>query len=92
MPKKAKPLYADPSKVLRCVASRAQELRKQKYSSYEKFAALKDISRSQIWRYENGGDLKLSSLIKLLNALNVPLSEFFNSEFEKMASEQNNEE
>ena len=51
------------------------------YQNYEKFAFEHDISRSQLWRYENGEDLRLSSLIKILRALNISLADFFGEGF-----------
>jgi transcriptional regulator with XRE-family HTH domain len=52
------------------------------YNNYEKFAHAHDISRSQIWRYEKGLDIKFSTLLKVVKALNVTLAEFFSEGFD----------
>ena len=52
------------------------------YTNYEKFSYEHDISRSQFGRYENGQDMKFSSLLKVLDALGIPLAEFFGEGFE----------
>ena len=51
------------------------------YQNYEKFAFEHDISRSQLWRYENGEDLRVSSLIKILKALDISFAQFFSEGF-----------
>jgi len=45
------------------------------------FAFDNEIARAQYGRYENGSDLKISSLIKVLLALNISLEDFFNDQF-----------
>ena len=60
------------------IGKRVSTLRKKKgYSNYEVFAYDNNISRSQMGRYEKGEDMRLSSLIKLLVALEISLEEFF---------------
>ena len=62
---------------------RLRHYRKSKgYSNYEHLAFDLDISRSQYGKYENGGNIKLSTLIKILDHLNVSLREFFSEGFE----------
>ncbi len=51
--------------------------------NYEKFAFKHDLNRTQLWRYENGEDLNFSSLLKVLQALDVSLAEFFKEGFDK---------
>lgn len=51
--------------------------------NYEKFAFKHDLNRTQVWRYENGEDLKFSSLLKVLKALDISLKDFFNEGFEE---------
>lgn len=75
--------YPDPEKVLKAIAARLKELRIARGEiNYEKFAAKKDLNRSQVWRYENGEDMKISSLLKMLNALDVSLQDFFDDSFD----------
>jgi len=52
------------------------------YTSYEYFAYDHDISRAQFGRYEKGEDLRFSSLLKVVKALDVTLKEFFSEGFD----------
>ncbi len=62
------------TKQLENLGKRIKALRKAKgYSNYEQFAFTHEINRSQYGRYENGEDLRFSSLLKVLNALGVTL-------------------
>lgn len=68
---------------LKRLGNRIKELRvKAGYSSYEYFAYEHNISRAQMGRYENGQDLRFSSLVKLTNAFGITLEEFFSEGFE----------
>lgn len=62
---------------------RLKAIRKVKgYSNYELFAYQHEIDRAQYGRYEKGTDLRLSSLLKLLRAMDMTLIEFFSEGFE----------
>jgi transcriptional regulator with XRE-family HTH domain len=65
--------------VLAKIAERIRELRKKKgYTSAEFFAYDHDLSRSQYGKYEQGvDDMRITSLIKVINALGVTPQEFF---------------
>jgi len=68
---------------LRRLGNRIKDLRiKAGYTSYEYFAYEHNISRAQMGRYENGQDLRFSSLIKLANAFGITLEEFFSEGFD----------
>ena len=68
--------------ILKLVGARMKNLRVAKgFSNYENFAYESDISRAQYGKYEKGGDLRLSSLIKVLRTLEIDLNEFFNEAF-----------
>ena len=68
---------------LKKLGERIKQLRKNKgYTSYEYFAYEHNISRAQVGRYEKGQDLRISSLVKLVNALEISLSEFFSEGFD----------
>jgi transcriptional regulator with XRE-family HTH domain len=55
-----------------------RELRiKKGYTNYEQFAFDNNISRAQYGRYEKGQDMRLSSLLKVLQALQTTPEEFF---------------
>lgn len=70
-----------PQMVLK-LARRIKELRKKAgYTSYESFAYEKNITRSQWGRYERGEDLRFSSLVKVCQALQISLEEFFSEGF-----------
>ena len=65
------------------LGKRIKELRKAKgYSNYEQFAYDNNIPRAQYGRYENGEDLRFSSLVKVVSALGVSMKEFFGNELE----------
>ena len=60
------------------IGNRLKELRlKAGYASSESFAYENDISRTQFGKYEAGGNIQISTLIKILNSLDVSLAEFF---------------
>ena len=64
------------------LGKRLRDLRIQRgYSNYDDFAYENDFSRAQVGRYENGQDMRFSSLIKMLNALNISIEEFFSDGF-----------
>jgi transcriptional regulator with XRE-family HTH domain len=66
------------------LGKRLREFRIQKgFSNYEHFAYEHDMSRSQYGNYENGGDLRFSTLLKVLKAMDVSLDEFFSDGFIK---------
>jgi len=53
---------------------RIKELRiKKGYKNYGHFAKAHNISRAQFGRYENGQDLKFSSLVKIVEAYDMIL-------------------
>lgn len=65
------------------LGNRIKALRKAKgFQNYEQFAYQNDINRSQYGRYENGEDLRFSSLLRVLKALDISLAEFFGEGFE----------
>ena len=67
---------------LKKLADRIKDLRIRKgFTSYEYFAYDNNIPRAQYGRYEKGEDLKFSSLLKVLNGLDISLKEFFEEGF-----------
>ena len=71
-------------KQLHNLGERIKQLRKAKgYSNYEHFAFKHGFARSSISRFERGEDMRMSSLLKLLHALDVTLEEFFSEGFEE---------
>lgn len=60
------------------IAKKLEQLRKEKgYTSYENFAIEFGISRMQYWRMEKGSNFTFESFIKILDAHQMSLSEFF---------------
>lgn len=69
---------------LREVGTRLRAIRKARgYSNYDRFAYENDISRSQYGRYENGSDMHLSTLLKLLEAHGVTVQDFFSDDWQE---------
>lgn len=67
---------------LKNLGKRLRELRIEKgFTNYEQFAYENNIPRAQYGRYERGEDLRFSSLLKVLKALDVSLKEFFKEGF-----------
>lgn len=72
----------DVDEQLQRLGKRIKNLRIEKgYTSYEYFAYEHNISRAQFGRYEQGQDLRFSSLIRIVNAFGMTLEEFFASGF-----------
>lgn len=70
-------------KQLTLLGKRIRQLRIEKgYTNYEQFAFTHNINRSQYGKYENGEDLRFSSLLKVVKAHNMTLAEFFSEGFE----------
>ena len=68
---------------LKILSNRLRELRKAAgYNNYENFAFEKGLARAQYGRYENGSDLRFSTLMRVIEALGVTPSEFFNEDFD----------
>ena len=69
-------------KTLRLIGKKLRKLRKEKgFTSAEQFAFTHGLNRVQYGYYEQGKkDLRLSSLLKLLDAHELSLSEFFGEE------------
>jgi transcriptional regulator with XRE-family HTH domain len=60
------------------IGNRLKQLRiKSGYSDAEKFAYEHEINRSQYARYEFGTDMCISTLLKITDAHNITLHEFF---------------
>ena len=60
------------------VAKRLEMLRKEKgYTSYENFAIDKGLPRMQYWRMEKGTNFTFESLLRILDAHEMSLAQFF---------------
>lgn len=68
--------------ILNQLGERLRYFRKLKgYTNYEHLAYDVGISRSQYGKYENGGNIKFTTLYKILSFLNVSLNQFFSDGF-----------
>jgi len=64
------------------LGTRLKYYRKLKgYTNYEHLAYDLGISRSQYGKYENGGNIKFTTLCKILQHLEISLYEFFKDGF-----------
>ena len=80
--KGAKPVELNTEDELKKLGERIKALRIARgYTSYEYFAYEHGISRAQFGRYEQGQDLRFSSLVRIVNAFGISLQEFFSEGF-----------
>lgn len=78
-----KPVELDVDEVLQKLGARIKSLRIAKgYTSYEYFAYEHSISRAQMGRYERGENIRMSSLVKVVNAFEMTIQEFFSEGFD----------
>ena len=69
--------------LLQKIGARIKTLRiREGHTSYEYFAYEHDIPRAQYGRYEQGQDLRISSLGKVVNAFGMTMKEFFSEGFD----------
>lgn len=69
-------------RMIKLIGERIQEIRiEQGYGSYENFAFKNNIPRMVMYRIEGGEvrDFQYSTLLKILDALNTPMTNFFKS-------------
>lgn len=77
------PSRKPPTKDLVKLGTRIRELRKAKgYNNFEHFAYEHGFSRAQFARYEKGEDLRYTSLLRVVKALDMTMEEFFGEGFE----------
>lgn len=63
---------------LKALGEKLKKLRIEKgYSSYENFAFDNGLNRANYGRYEKGVNLRVATLIKILEVHNLTLEEFF---------------
>jgi transcriptional regulator with XRE-family HTH domain len=83
MKRKAKKPLITKEQALKQLGQRIKNLRMEKgFTSYEYFAYENNISRAQYGRYEKGEDLRFSSLVKVISALDMSIPEFFKEGFD----------
>jgi transcriptional regulator with XRE-family HTH domain len=79
--KKPNVVSQNPKDVLRKVGAKLVRLRKERgYTNSDDFAYDNGINRSQYGKYETGiPDIRLSTLIRITNAMGLTVEEFFGS-------------
>ncbi|HBX52462.1 MAG: transcriptional regulator [Bacteroidetes bacterium RIFOXYA12_FULL_35_11] len=83
MNKRRKKTTLNKEETLSRLGERIRQLRISKgYTSYEYFAYEHNISRAQFGRYERGEDLRFSTLIKIIDAFDMTIEEFFSEGFD----------
>jgi len=81
--KTSKTIELNAEEQLQKLGARIKALRiAEGYSSYEYFAYEHGISRAQFGRYENGQDIRFSTLIRIINAFGMSVTEFFSEGFD----------
>jgi hypothetical protein len=75
-------LLDEQQQIVKRIGARIKELRLGKgHSSYEVFYFENEIDRSQYGKCERGPDMRISSLVKVLCALDFSIEEFFREGF-----------
>ncbi len=78
MAKQDKGIHSRTDKRLTAIGQHLRRLRQQKgYTSYEKFAYDHDLPRVGYGNHEQGGNLTMSSLLRLLDIHGITLAAFF---------------
>jgi transcriptional regulator with XRE-family HTH domain len=77
-----KKLELDSEDVVVKLGKRIKQLRKEKGYSYEEFAYENEIPRAQYGRIENGQNITIVTLVRVLNGLGISLKDFFSEGFE----------
>ncbi len=68
---------------LQKLGNRIKELRiKKGYSNYEYFAYEHNLARAQYGKYETGGNIQFDTLVKIITALDMTVTEFFSEGFD----------
>lgn len=78
MPKQSEKKQKKLDRRISQIASKLEQLRKERgFTSYENFAIEFGISRMQYWRMEKGSNFTFESFLKILDAHQMSLAEFF---------------
>ncbi len=81
--KSDKPKQLDQDQELKKFAERLKDLRKKKgYTNMDIFAYEHGFGRAQYGRYENGQDLRYTTIIRLANCFEMSIKEFFSEGFD----------
>jgi len=81
--KSDKPKQLVQDQELKKFAERLKSLRKKKgYTNMDIFAYEHGFGRAQYGRYENGQDLRYSTIVRLANCFELSINEFFSEGFD----------
>ena len=81
--KKVEKKELDREMYLNKLGKRIKELRiKSGYTNYENFAFENEIGRAQYGKYETGGNIQFDTLLKIIGAFGMTVSEFFSEGFD----------
>ena len=81
--KNDKQIPLDQDEELKKLANRLKSLRKKKgYTNMDIFAYEHGFGRAQYGRYENGQDLRYTTIVRLANCFNMSIMEFFSEGFD----------
>lgn len=82
--KKQVKVAENPRNTLRQIGAKLKKIRKERgYRNSDDFAYDHEINRSQYGKYEAGAqDMRISSLLKAINALGLTFEEFFSDGLE----------
>lgn len=82
--KRTNSVNQNPRDVLKKIGVKMAKIRKEiGYSNGDDFAYDKGVNRSQYGKYEAGSqDMRLSTLIKIINKLGLTIEEFFGQKLE----------
>ena len=73
----------DQDEELKKMADRLKYLRKKKgYTNMDIFAYEHGFGRAQYGRYENGQDLRYTTIVRLANCFDMTIKEFFSEGFD----------
>lgn len=83
MTREKKVLTKSTQKQLQNLGKRLKELRKKKgYDNYEVFSYEHRIGRSQYGKYEQGADMQVSTLLRLIEIHGLSVKDFFSQGFD----------
>ena len=75
--------HLDQDEELKKLAERLKYLRKKKgYTNMDIFAYEHGFGRAQYGRYENGQDLRYTTIVRLANCFDMSIKEFFSEGFD----------
>ncbi|MCK5371217.1 MAG: helix-turn-helix transcriptional regulator [Cyclobacteriaceae bacterium] len=75
--KKTRPISEEHKERIKKIGEKIRMLRKEVEPNYETFAFKNGINRMSYFNVEKGNNIQLSTLLKILDGLDISLEEFF---------------